>query len=70
MCYDNACKAAWLGRKAKGVRSIYPPISDTPKAIAAYRYCVEHREEYIEKWKAEYDCEYEDRASNQKQKTG
>ena len=48
-CYDKACKAAWLGRKAKGIRSIYPPISDTPKAIAAYQYCVEHRQEYIER---------------------
>lgn len=68
-CYDNACKAAWLGRKAKGIRPIYPPTSDTPKAIAAYQYCVEHRREYIEKWRAEYDCEYEERASNQKQRT-
>ena len=69
-CYDNACKAAWFGRKAKGPRHIYPPTSDTPKAIAAYQYCVQHRQEYIKRWEAEYACEYEERASNQEQRTG
>ena len=69
-CYDKTCKAAWLGRKAQGIREIYPPISNTPKALAAYQSCVEHRQIYIERWRAEYECEYEERASNQKQRTG
>lgn len=67
-CYDSSCRSAWLGHKAKGIRQIYPPTSNTPKALAAYQYCIEHRQECIERWRAEYDCEYEERASNKKQR--
>lgn len=62
-CYDDRCKAAWASRKSKGVRPLYPPLYDTEKAKAAYQYCLDHRQEYIERWKAEYDCEYEEYAS-------
>ena len=74
-CYDATLRAAWLGRKAQGMRPISPPRADTLRAREAYRYCVEHRQEYEERWMAEYGGEYEDRASAKaaeykKQETG
>lgn len=69
-CYESVCKAAWLGRKAQGVRAVSPPTCNTEKAKAAYQYCLDHRQEYIERWKAEYDCEYEERASAKEQRKG
>lgn len=67
-CYDNTYRGAWLGRKAQGPRAILSPCAGTEKAMAAYQYCVEHRQEYLERWYAEYGVEtYEQRASNQEQ---
>lgn len=67
-CYDNTCRGAWLGRKAQGPREIRPPCADTEKAMAAYQFCIDHRQEYLERWYAEYGVEtYEQRASNQEQ---
>lgn len=69
-CYDSTCRGAWLGRKAQGQRAVRPPCADTEKAIAAYQFCIEHRQEYLERWYAEYGVEaYEQRASNQEQGT-
>lgn len=68
-CYDNACRGAWLGRKAQGPRAIRLPSVNTERAKAAYQYCVEHSQEYLERWNAEYGVEeYEKRASNQEQR--
>lgn len=67
ICYDKICAAAWKGRKAQGIRKITLPYVNTKKAWEAYQYCLDHRQEYIERWNAEYGCEkYEDRASNKK----
>lgn len=65
-CYEKIKYSCWLGRKAMGIRPIYPPPVNTEKAKAAYQYCLDHRQAYIERWKAEYDCEYENRASAKK----
>lgn len=62
-CYENACRACWKGRKAQGPRAVRPPAARTEKAEAAYQYCLDHREEYLERWRAEYECSYENRAS-------
>lgn len=67
-CYDQIKYAAWLGRKSKGIRDVYLPPTDTPKAWETYQYCLDHRKEYIERWKAEYDCEYKERASAKEQR--
>lgn len=65
-CYEKSCKSAWNGRKAMGIRPIYPPMSNSPESLAAYQYCIDHRQEYIDRWMAEYGGEYEDRASAKK----
>lgn len=67
-CYEQICRAAWLGRKAQGPKLVQAPICNTEKAWAAYRSCLEHQQEYLERWNAEYGVDrYEDRASNKKQ---
>lgn len=67
-CYAQTCRAAWMGRKAKGPRMIGFVRIDTPSAIATYRRCMENRAEYLKRWEAEYGCEkYEERASAKEQ---
>ena len=68
--YDIMLEVAWKGRKAQGPRDIRYPSVNTEKARAAYRYCIEHRQEYLERWAAEYGCDrYEDRASGKEQRS-
>lgn len=67
-CYEQTCRAAWLGRKSQGARIVTPPRYNTAAADAAYRKCLENRAEYLRRWDAEYGCErYEERASAKEQ---
>lgn len=70
-CYEKTCKSAWMGRKAQGPKKIPTPVCNSKKAREAFQKCLERRQEYLERWNAEYGVDrYEDRASNKKQEAG